>query len=673
MVRHGFFAFLSLATASCAGVETREVTARDVLVGLGHREVVPSSAASLDRDGHVQFPVQLLGGSCIGIVAVGGRGIDDLGIEVLRPDGRQIGRDRNVGPNASAVACASTSEEVEVVVTALRGHGDVRVHVYSMGEDGGGVGFGAPGSTCANAEVIEAGASIQGTTSGARHAQDASCFGGGSPEVYYRIEVAVLSQVTVDVVGQYDCSVALFADCGGAELGCSDDYGDVGHSRIGAILEPGSYVIAVDGYGGDAGSFQLNVAMTPARPISEICATAEILTPGMSVDGSTASGVDRFAATCADGARSADAVRRLVLTEPSRVRVVQETPSHDGALYLRRTCAEETSELACNDDWNGVNTSVVTSQLQPGTYYVFSDGFSAGNEGAYSIRAEVAPAAGTGGEGDVCDGAPETAAGSLEADTFTARDDYAGSCGGRGGADIVRRITVTSRANLVVRSRAAQFTGHVYVRRATCDGAESICRSFDISPGSDMAPLLETMLEPGTYFLFVDGSDVESFGAVTLEIELEDTAALQAACEDLPALAMGRDVQGTTAGRANLFEASCAGGAASPDTAYRIVVRRRSSLHVELRTSGFDGALHLRRACMDRGSELACNDDDQGDTSRSALDVNLEPGTYTLVVDGYATDNAGSFTLRAALGTPRPELDAPREPGLGLPMKAASR
>jgi hypothetical protein len=64
------------------------------------------------------------------------------------------------------------------------------------------------------------------------------------------------------------------------------------------------------------------------------------------------------------------------------------TPSHDGVLHVRREAAVQSSELACNDDAAERDTtrSRVAVNLDPGTYYVYVDGFSEGNSGAFTLR-----------------------------------------------------------------------------------------------------------------------------------------------------------------------------------------------------------------------------------------------------------------------------------------------
>ena len=56
--------------------------------------------------------------------------------------------------------------------------------------------------------------------------------------------------------------------------------------------------------------------------------------------------------------------------------------SFDTVLYVRRgDCAEPSGEIACNDDATSASDSSVDVVVDPGTYYVFADGVSAGSFG----------------------------------------------------------------------------------------------------------------------------------------------------------------------------------------------------------------------------------------------------------------------------------------------------
>lgn len=677
---------LALALAAgCGGgggqLVAREGSVHDALTGLGFASSGARSEASLDEGGTMQFPLRLERGECRAFVALGSNGIQDLTIDVLRADGMRVARDESHGRDATATFCASASAEVEVVVTAARGHGEVVVSMYDTAgrgprSAGGGDGF---ASNCSTAEAIELGASITGSTAGARHTNDGSCFSGNSPEVYYQLSVAVASMVTLDLTSDYDGALYVLRECGsGQELGCNDDYdSDRRRSHLELEMQPGTYVVVVDGYGQESGNFELSVRGEPLVPLADLCSAAPVLVAGTAHQGSTATTLDRFQASCAASGRGHDQVHRLDLAAASRVRLLQNTPNYDGALFVRRQCEVESSEVACNDDWDGIDKSVITTRLDAGTYFVYSDAYASGegaSSGAYTLQADVVAADGTGGPSDTCANDVEPISGNttVTLDTFTARDDYQGSCGGQGGADLVRRIRVAARSSLRVTLGDSQFHGVAYLRRATCDGAEVACRAFEAAVRSDAKTDLDAVVDPGEYVLVIDGADLEAFGSVSVQVTLTDLAAVERMCRDAPALTSGRDVSGTTVGRSNGFEATCASAATSPDQLYRLVLRRRSFVSVRMESgAGFDGVLHMRRGdCGAIASEVACNDD-FGDTQHSLIEGNFDAGTYYVIVDGYSSSNSGTYRIRADVSAERPGFTpaAPPTTGPGVPER----
>ena len=83
--------------------------------------------------------------------------------------------------------------------------------------------------------------------------------------------------------------------------------------------------------------------------------------------------------------------------------------------------------------------------------------------------------------------------------------------------------------------------------------------------------------------------------------------------------------------------------------------------------SGFDTLLHLRSACDDPASELAC-DDDGGPRRDARIETELEAGTYFLFMDGWR-DSVGSYELDLRLTALMPDAGMP-DAG---PVDAANR
>lgn len=57
---------------------------------------------------------------------------------------------------------------------------------------------------------------------------------------------------------------------------------------------------------------------------------------------------------------------------------------YDTVLYIRDVCDDDLSEIACNDDYSGLQSSL-TTYLDPGIYYVIVDGYSSSSAGTYTL------------------------------------------------------------------------------------------------------------------------------------------------------------------------------------------------------------------------------------------------------------------------------------------------
>ncbi len=649
------FVCVSLFTA-CGGhggaLEPRFVAVHNALSAMGLSQSGAISQGSLDAGADARVDLQLVAGRCYTFVALGESSVDDLGLRVVDATNEPVAQDRSTDRQAAVQFCPTRSGDYQLVISMVAGRGGYVASTWEGGRSAGGgtTAVAAGGGSCADPEPLPIGEVVHGSTAGRSASMTSPCAQGGAPEAVYRLVLEQPAQLTFELESAFDGVLYVLRTCGQTSqaLACNDDFQDTSHSRIDVTLQPGTYYVVVDGYADGQGEFDLSVTAHPLRPIADICASAQALPIGQAVNGSTQGSANYFQATCADGASSPDQLYRLDVAQRSRVRIHQRS-QHDGVLHLRRTCEDASTEVACNDDSNGVAESLLTEILDPGQYYVISDGYSGGGQtsaGDFVITADVAPVAGGNATADACGTAGQLTPGQpVEADTFEAADDLRGSCGGDGAPDVVYRFDVRARSTARVLVNGAQFEGHVYLQRGGCgaSASEVACGAVGVG-GSPQQPALETILDPGTYHVVLDGRDASAFGRATVDVQLRDLQALDRSCRAAPLLRAGRTVNGSTAGRPNEFEASCAAGAQSGDLVYRIRLTQRQHVVIEM-TSDFDGALHLRRTCADRASELACNDDHQ-DQRHARIETDLDAGTYYVVVDGFQAQNTGGFSLQ---------------------------
>ncbi len=235
----------------------------------------------------------------------------------------------------------------------------------------------------------------------------------------------------------------------------------------------------------------------------------------------------------------------------------------------------------------------------------------------------------------------------MTGDTFAARDDVAGTCGGAGAADVLYRVDVPRRSRFIGTLQGEEAPHILILWRRCGDRASEVA----------CARSLDEVLPPGTYFVAVDGASPEALGRFTLAWTLQDLSAQAGACQVAPALAERRAMAATTVGAGDRFSASCAGGdtgSTGPDRVFRMVLAARATVRVTLLATGFDAGLALRKACADAAggadvAELACEaspgDPQSGGPRATVIERTLEAGSYWLVVDGQSPGDQGSFTL----------------------------
>jgi hypothetical protein len=653
--------------AGCGGglrMEPRYVALHNTMTAMGFVQSGGLVQGSLDEGRESTTPVDLRPGECVTFVALADASVGDVDVVVRDESGNELARDRTQDAQAATQFCPSYPGRYSVAVRMARGGGGYLVTSWSGGarpsvgpEEGPMAGpptrpaHGGPG-TCEEPWALAMRERRRGDTSTGDSVTSGSCIvGGQAPEHVYSFVVEQRSLVTASLDSVHDGALYILGACGEArsELVCNDDAPTTSHSEVQATLDPGTYYLVVDGYGTAAGEYEVGLVSTPIRAPGELCRTAPSLAVGQPVSGSTTGETSSFEGGCAG--RGADRVYALDVTQPSRARIRMQS-THDGVVYVRSSCADPTTELACNDDFRDTRHSLVTATLQPGRYYVFADGYAAIGEGPasgdYTLDVELAPTATAGAPGDTCATATPYQPGQpLTADTIRYADDGAGSCGGQGSPDVTYRLDLRSRTRVRASFGAdTEFPPVVYLQ-STCGDARTELACVTAASGGT----LDQTLQPGTYYLVLDGADASAFGAASVSLQLDDLGALETACRAAPMLRPGQQVRADTSGSTDRFQASCAGGARSPDLIYRLQIRRRSLVRISSEQTGWDGAIYLRRDCLDAVTELGCNDD-AGDNRHSLVQTILEPGTYFVFVDGYAQGNQGPFTLDVDITNP---------------------
>ena len=658
-------AVTAVLTASCASSRGGELDPRYVAVhnaysAIGLTEIGPLQQGSLGEGNEARVTVDLTA-QCVTLVGIGGDGVRDLDVSLLDPNAKQVAHDTTHEPEAVVRACLDAPGTYTLVVKMAAGSGTYVAATWSGGlsgtatsaafDGGGGLAINqAPqGSGTCESPIALAAGTVSGRTTGGESLQDGSCGKeSGAKELVYRLELRDRQRVAVEVAAHFDSILYIRKDdCADstAEVvnGCNDDAPSQDRSRLELVLDPGVYFVFVDGYNKESGAFRMTTTVADIPAIADVCRGARPLSLGSQMSGSTSGGFDNAKATCGSNARGDDVPYKLDLNQRSRVRLTQESSEFPPVTYIRRSCADEQSEIACADTgMAGANEATYVGLLDPGSYTVWADSKDHDASGHFTLMCETAPEQGSGTVGDDCGDAQPLRASdhTVSGDTFLARDSVSSKCGG-GGADVFYRIDLPKRARVNAEFTKEERRHNFVLSRACAD------RTAEIACGGQ----LDQVLAPGTYFLAVDGAAPDSYGRYEFEWRVRDIGGQEAACRN-PALLVEGQQSGTTAGSADKWSTSCAGaeaGQASADKMYKLVLGARTHVRLSLETLTWDGVLVLRRACMDAGSasrsgEIQCNNDSD-DAHHARIDQILEPGTYYVLVDGHQAGNEGPFTL----------------------------
>ncbi len=650
------------ACTSSGGLQGRFTAVHNTMVSLGLNQLGHISEGSLGEGASVNVPVELEA-QCYTFVAFGGDGSRDVDLALLDGNSQRIGGDVTHDAHAAFHHCLRTRGRYVLSLRMTAGSGSYLVGTWQGGAatGSGGARSEATTGTCMNAIPITPGQTVTGNTSENPSRFTGRCLqgegetggdveaprGGGAPEVVYSLTLERRQQVTVAMETQGNFDGALYIRQGScedsnAEVGCNDDEGDTSHARVSVALDPGQYFIFADGFGNARGSYSLTVTAADVPSPAEVCQNAAALAPNTPVTGQLSTqDFNIFTARCGNNARGPDRVYRLEVPQESRLQLHEES-DYDGVLHLRRACGDANTEVDCNDDAEDTQHSRINAVVPAGTYYVYSDSYRPNAAGNYTLEADLAPVAGGSTPGDTCaDAVALTPGTAVEGNTFQAHDDLQSPCGAAEGYDVVYRLTLPTRSRVKLWFEQSDLNnqGTITVTRNCGQIAQATCRAGNVGE----ANAYDQTLDAGQYFVIVDSAAARHFGRFRLNSRVEDPQAAERQCRTAPVLVSGRTVSGTTAGGTDRFQATCAGGARSPENLYRLNVTRRSRVRLTL-SAQFDGALYLRQQCAQQSTERACNDDST-DPQHSLIETVLTPGQYTVFVDGYGQNNGGTYTL----------------------------
>lgn len=266
-----------------------------------------------------------------------------------------------------------------------------------------------PGDTCGTAlpiSIAPGGQAQSGSNECATDANQGSCASvTGGADLIYSASFQQTRRIRLETVtpssGGSPYDTVIYANegvCGPAPTPttpiCDDDSGQGLFSRVDEVFSPGTWFFTVDAFGaGSRGDYELMIDVDP----HDTCADPSTITiPPLgqtnTFAGNTSLNSADFDATCAGRSRSPDQVWTFSVRQPTLLRLETVAPpfgQYDTALHVRSsTCAAAAAEIACDDDGGQGTLSRIERTFDPGTYFVFVDGFSTNSDGEYRLEVE---------------------------------------------------------------------------------------------------------------------------------------------------------------------------------------------------------------------------------------------------------------------------------------------
>lgn len=373
--------------------------------------------------------------------------------------------------------------------------------------------------TCASPTVIPpSGGTFMGDLVGVSDDVITRC-GGTNPDLVYAITLTEPRDLSARVVGNRNeyLQVSLLNQCARSPttLRCANGSPSQFLARS---LQAGTYYIAVEGPR-TASNFTLEVTTgAPTQPPpGDTCASPLELIAGTPSMGTFANFEDDLTLSCA-GSNSRDVVYRFTLTETRDINLTLRGASN--AYYymaLQRSCGQTMNEVC-----RSASAPTLSARgLDPGTYFVVVKVLQ-GTDYTLTLdtRAPL-PAMAVMGN-DTCDQAAAIPAGGgvFTGSTATLRRDYQAPCQtAMTSEDAVFRFTVTSRARVNFSTEGSSFDTVLWVTSAdACPGRAVPGACNDDGPGLGTASSLNTVLEPGSYYVFIGGFSAAARGNYTLTV-----------------------------------------------------------------------------------------------------------------------------------------------------------
>ena len=482
----------------------------------------------------------------------------------------------------------------------------------------------SPAARCERAPLVPLNATFQVERDRGVDAFAPPCHDRDRPDQVFAFETPVPGVVSARMTSLgAGTSLILYNEaCSGEPIACGDALGDV-TAAVGA----GSHRLLVDG--AYVGEIALDF-----EPENADCADA----PELVANGDTAVALGvrnpEIAGGCLDAAPG-QAVFTFDVDEPSMVSIAVDSDDPEARVSIRAVCSSPLGEIRCYENGGRLRAQ-----------HLLAGRYTAVFQGAEDItaRLEIEPGGhfGPPTPQEACEAAPAILADGpvpAELDEFS-EDSFQPACRGPGDNDQVFRIDVDAASDFSAVLDAPAPTTSLLLY-SDCAAEPLDCGDFNGE--------LHGQLEPGTYYIVMDGGNVGQLTASLTPLgggQLADSPA--EACADAEPIEHGIPAPAAVGnGRDNFAPACRVPGDA--ERVFRIELDRRATINAALTQADPTTSLLLYSDCED--APVACGDEN------GEIHQRMPAGTYYIVVDGRSQGD-----LLVELDPP-PGAPAPETPG----------
>jgi hypothetical protein len=375
-------------------------------------------------------------------------------------------------------------------------------------------------SVCSAARSITPGVKQSDVVGGNGSSFHAACAASDGDEVLYKLELKSKSRLRIAAKSTAgDVILSLRGQCQdpATETVCTNHWRFEGVSWTG-LMAAGNYTLIADTSDPNhSGTIDTTVDAAPetgsGTAEADSCKDAKPLPTGTIFTADTFAAKGDLKATCASDS-SADVVYKLDIKTKTRVFLSSTEDEGRHVIAIQKTCGETKGEVACD---LVTGSKGVDAVLDPGLYYVVVKGKGSEDFGRVKINVklrDLAPAIAA------CKAAPKLVSGTGVSDTTSGQVDKFASpgCGGmisyQASGDKVYQFTLKERSKVNLALKGNPFYNAIMSLRSDCADTvkgEIVCASY-------YSKVIDRDLDPGTYYVVIDGYGAKSEGAFTLEM-----------------------------------------------------------------------------------------------------------------------------------------------------------